>query len=114
MLRERRPDLRIGFFSHIPFPPQELFMRLPWREEILRGILGADVVGMQRRGAAENLVQCSRRLLDAHGAVPGLTVDGRRVEVGAFPISIDVAEFEEHGGPAADPCPCRAAARPAR
>ncbi len=95
MLRERRPDLRIGFFSHIPFPPQELFMRLPWREEILRGILGADVVGMQRRGAAENLVQCSRRLLDAQGAVPGLTVDGRRIEVGAFPISIDVAEFEE-------------------
>ena len=70
-------------------------MRLPWREEILRGILGADVVGMQRRGAAENLVQCSRRLLDAQGAVPGLTVDGRRIEVGAFPISIDVAEFEE-------------------
>ena len=95
MLRERRPDLRIGFFLHIPFPPQELFMRLPWREEILRGILGADVVGLQRRGAAENLVQCSRRLLDAHGAVPGLTIDGRRVEVGAFPISIDVAEFED-------------------
>jgi trehalose 6-phosphate synthase len=95
MLRERRPDLRIGFFLHIPFPPQELFMRLPWREEILRGILGADVVGLQRRGAAENLALCSRRLLDAHGAVPGLTLDGRRIEVGAFPISIDVAEFEE-------------------
>ena len=59
MLRERRPDLRIGFFLHIPFPPQELFMRLPWREEILRGILGADVVGLQRRGAAENLALCS-------------------------------------------------------
>jgi trehalose 6-phosphate synthase len=95
MLRARRPDLRIGFFLHIPFPPQELFMRLPWREEILRGILGADVVGLQRRGAAENVVQCSRRLVDAHGAVPGLTLDGRRIEVGAFPISIDVAEFEE-------------------
>jgi trehalose 6-phosphate synthase len=95
MLRARRPDVRIGFFLHIPFPPQELFMRLPWREEILHGILGADVVGLQRRGAAENLAQVSRRLVDAHGAVPGLVVDGRRVEVGAFPISIDVAEFEE-------------------
>ena len=60
MLRERRPDLRIGFFLHIPFPPQELFMRLPWREEILRGILGADVVGFQRRGAVENFALCSR------------------------------------------------------
>jgi trehalose 6-phosphate synthase len=95
MLRQARPDLRIGFFLHIPFPPQELFMRLPWREEILRGLLGADVVGLQRRGAAENVAACSRRLLDAQGAVPGLTVDGRRVEVGAFPISIDVAQFEE-------------------
>ena len=94
-LRELRPDLRIGFFLHIPFPPQELFMRLPWREEILRGILGADLVGLQRRGAAENLALCSRRLLDAQGAVPGLSLDGRRIEVGAFPISIDVAEFEE-------------------
>ena len=94
MLRQQRADLRIGFFLHIPFPPQELFMRLPWREDILRGILGADVVGLQRRGAAENLALCSRRLLDAHGAVPGITLDGRRVEVGAFPISIDVAEFE--------------------
>ncbi|HEY8094064.1 MAG TPA: trehalose-6-phosphate synthase [Acidimicrobiales bacterium] len=95
LLRERRPDLRIGFFLHIPFPPQELFMRLPWREEILRGILGADVVGLQRRGAVENLAACSRRLLDAQGAVQGLVVDGRRVEIGSFPISIDVAEFEE-------------------
>ena len=65
MLRELRPDLRIGFFLHIPFPPQELFMRLPWREEILRGILGADVVGLQRRVAAENLA-------------PLLTTAGRR------------------------------------
>ena len=95
LLRQSRPDLRIGFFLHIPFPPHELFTRLPWREEILRGILGADVVGLQRRGAVENLVGVSRRLLDVQGAVRGLMVDGRRVEVGDFPISIDVAEFEE-------------------
>ncbi len=95
LLRQSRPDLRIGFFLHIPFPPHELFTRLPWREEILRGILGADVVGLQRRGAVENLVGVSRRLLEVQGAVRGLMVDGRRVEVGDFPISIDVAEFEE-------------------
>ena len=95
LLRQSRPDLRIGFFLHIPFPPHELFTRLPWREEILRGILGADVVGLQRRGAVENLVGVSRRLLEVQGAVRGLMVEGRRVEVGDFPISIDVAEFEE-------------------
>ena len=50
------PTSRIGFFLHIPFPPQELFMRLPWREEVLRGLLGSDLVGFQRRVAAENFV----------------------------------------------------------
>jgi len=47
MLRARRPDLRIGFFLHIPFPPIELFMQMPLRAEILRGLLGADLVGFQ-------------------------------------------------------------------
>ena len=47
MLRELRPDVRIGFFLHIPFPPIELFMQLPWRREILAGLLGADLIGFQ-------------------------------------------------------------------
>ena len=53
MLRELRPDLRIGFFLHIPFPPTELFQQLPWRRQILEGLIGADLVGFQtprRRG----------------------------------------------------------------
>jgi trehalose 6-phosphate synthase len=94
-LRELRPDLRIGFFLHIPFPPQELFMRLPWREEVLRGLLAADVVGFQRRVAAENFAAVARRLVEAEGEPPELHFDGRTVQVGAFPISIDVAEFDE-------------------
>ena len=51
MLRELRPDLRIGFFLHIPFPPTELFMQLPWRGRDPRGLLGADLVGFQRPAA---------------------------------------------------------------
>src|SRR5262245_35022984 len=47
ILRRLRPDLRIGFFLHIPFPPEELFSWLPWRQQMLRGMLGADVVGFQ-------------------------------------------------------------------
>ena len=95
MLRSLRPDLVIGFFLHIPFPPQELFMRMPWREEILDGILGADVVGFQRHVGAENFQALAKRLLDAEiedGDVH--TPDGRRVRIGTFPISIDVAEIE--------------------
>jgi trehalose 6-phosphate synthase len=95
ILRELRPDVRIGFFLHIPFPPQELFMRLPWREEILRGLLAADVVGFQRPVAADNFAAVARRLVDAEGQPPRLTWGGRTIEVGAHPISIDVDEFDE-------------------
>jgi trehalose 6-phosphate synthase len=95
MLRELRPDVRIGFFLHIPFPPQELFMRLPWREEVLRGLLGADVVGFQRRVAADNFAAVANRLLGAEGSPPEVRYEGHVSHVGAFPISIDVEEFDE-------------------
>ena len=55
MLRELRPDLRIGFYLHIPFPPAELFQQLPWRRQILEGLLGADLVGFQLAGGARQL-----------------------------------------------------------
>ena len=55
MLRELRPDLRIGFYLHIPFPPAELFQQLPWRRQILEGLLGADLVGFQLPGGAAEL-----------------------------------------------------------
>jgi trehalose 6-phosphate synthase len=98
MLRALRPDLRIGFFLHIPFPPVELFMQLPRRVEILRGLLGADLVGFHRPGGAQNYLWLARRLLGlepTRGTVgvrtrPGVVqVDDRPVRVGAFPISID-------------------------
>ena len=93
MLRARRPDLKIGFFLHIPFPPQELFMQLPWRKEILRGVLGADVVGFQEPTAAANFRRLAR-LVGANGRGHSLNYDGRVVQVGAFPVSIDLEPFE--------------------
>ncbi|GAA3994176.1 trehalose-6-phosphate synthase [Allokutzneria multivorans] len=103
MLRERRPDLKIGFFLHIPFPPVELFQQLPWRTEIIRGLLGADLVGFHRPGGAQNFLWLARRLLGlepSRGAVgvrtrPGVVPNGdRMVRVGAFPISIDSAGLD--------------------
>ena len=101
MLRALRPDLRIGFFMHIPFPPAELFMQLPRRGELLRGILGADVVGFQTKAGADNFVRIACRLLGAqatpkpNGGGGEVEMDGRSVSVGAFPISIDVAEMAD-------------------
>ncbi|MGH3445578.1 MAG: alpha,alpha-trehalose-phosphate synthase (UDP-forming), partial [Nocardioidaceae bacterium] len=96
MLRERRPDLRIGFFLHIPFPPTELFGQLPWRRQILEGLLGADLVGFQRPGAAQNFVRLVRQRV-GHKTHRDLVYlpDGRVVQARAFPISIDSARFEE-------------------
>jgi trehalose 6-phosphate synthase len=104
-LREQRPDLRIGYFHHIPFPPYELFARLPWRNEIVEGLLGADLIGFQRRLATQNLGLSAQQLLgaefrahdDQDVSPPCLgTIDhaGRRTHIGTFPISIDVEEFE--------------------
>jgi trehalose 6-phosphate synthase len=100
MLRELRPDLRIGFFLHIPFPPIELFMQMPFRAEILRGLLGADLVGFQQRLAAQNFVRLARHLLGLRYEGQSIQVDGRRVKAGAFPISIDTKDMERL---AADP-----------
>jgi trehalose 6-phosphate synthase len=95
-LRELRPDLRIGFFLHIPFPPTELFQQLPWRRQILEGLLGADVVGFQRPGASQNFVRLVRQRV-GHKTHRDLVYlpDGRTVQAGAFPISIDVEGLEE-------------------
>ncbi|MDX6324233.1 MAG: trehalose 6-phosphate synthase [Nocardioidaceae bacterium] len=96
MLREARPDLVIGFFLHIPFPPTELFVQLPWRRQILEGLLGADLVGFQRPGGAQNFVRLVRQRVGHkthrdHVYLP----DGRTVEADAFPISIDYQGLSE-------------------
>src|ERR1700739_3203271 len=98
MLRTLRPDLTIGFFLHIPFPPVELFMQLPWRREIVEGLLGADLVGFHLPGGAQNFLFLSRRLIGVNTSRGSVGVRSRYgevdlrsrvVRVGAFPISID-------------------------
>ncbi len=103
MLRELRPDLTIGFFLHIPFPPVELFMQMPWRTEIIEGLLGADLVGFHLPGGAQNFLVLARRLLNANTSrhtigvrsrLGEVTYGNRTVKVGAFPISIDSAALD--------------------
>ncbi len=96
LLRDLRPDLRIGFYLHIPFPPAELFAQLPWRRQILEGLLGADLVGFQMSGGAQNFVRLVRQRVGhkTHRDQVYLP-DGRTVRAAAFPISIDTAGFEE-------------------
>ncbi|RVW06435.1 alpha,alpha-trehalose-phosphate synthase (UDP-forming) [Rhodococcus spongiicola] len=100
MLRELRPDVTIGFFLHIPFPPVELFAQLPWRRNVMEGMLGADLVGFHLPGGAQNFVVLARRMLGLETAQAGagrgeVRHEGRTVRVGAFPISIDAADMVE-------------------
>lgn len=110
MLRQLRPDVVIGFFCHIPFPPSELFMQLPWRREILTGLLGADLIGFQLHAGASNFSRLARKLTGASGTDSGLNFEGRAIRVGAFPISVDCDQIVKM---AADPA-IRARAREIR
>ncbi|MDU0478935.1 trehalose-6-phosphate synthase [Staphylococcus chromogenes] len=112
ILRQTRPDLKIGFFLHIPFPGAELFRQLPWREELMRGLLGADVIGFHGVENAQNFLNLAAQVAGAAGSHIGqpdslevsgepsvrevtahvTAPDGRRVGVAAFPISIDSKE----------------------
>ena len=96
MLRLLRPDLRIGFFLHIPFPPTELYQQLPWRNQILEGLLGADLVGFQLPGGSHNFVRLVRQRLHYETNRDRVrTPDGRTVTAKAFPISIATRGLSE-------------------
>jgi alpha,alpha-trehalose-phosphate synthase [UDP-forming] len=99
MLREQRDDVRIGFFNHIPFPGYEIFAQLPWRRQIVTGLLGADLLGFQRHSDATNFLRASRRAAGfaARGSVIRVPGPGqeRAVRAAAFPISIDSAALEK-------------------
>ncbi|MBF4477716.1 trehalose 6-phosphate synthase [Rhodococcus rhodochrous J3] len=104
MLRMLRPDLTIGFFLHIPFPPIELFMQLPWRTEIVEGLLGADLIGFHLPGGAQNFLYLARRLAGAQTSRGNIGIRSklgvvqvgfRSVRVGAFPISIESGRLDQ-------------------
>ncbi|HWK91252.1 MAG TPA: bifunctional alpha,alpha-trehalose-phosphate synthase (UDP-forming)/trehalose-phosphatase [Luteimicrobium sp.] len=101
MLRELRPDLRIGFFDHIPFPPYEIFSQLPWRRQVVEGLLGADLIGFQRNGDAANFLRTVRRLTRHSTRGQLITFEDaegrpvREIRASAFPISIDSGRFDE-------------------
>jgi trehalose 6-phosphate synthase len=102
LVRAKRPDVRIGLFLHIPFPNAQLFSILPWRHEVITGMLGADVLGFQIPDDAANFIAATERLaeLDGHGCT--LLDELENVVVDAFPISVDFAQWDSLGERAAE------------
>ena len=98
-LRDLGCRARLGFFLHIPFPPLDIFVKLPWRSQVLRALLRYDLVGFQTLRDRRNFVQCVRTLVGGvetrgRGQVCELRGDQTDVRSGAFPISIDYRQFE--------------------
>ena len=101
LLRARRPDVRLGLFLHIPFPNAQLFSMLPWRQEVLAGMLGSDLIGFQVPEDATNFISTVQRLSEVHTDGQRLRVGARTVEVDAFPISVDFSRWDALGNNAA-------------
>ncbi|HEY4222345.1 MAG TPA: bifunctional alpha,alpha-trehalose-phosphate synthase (UDP-forming)/trehalose-phosphatase, partial [Myxococcota bacterium] len=93
-VRKKRPDAAIGFFLHVPFPPTDLFRVLPWRRELLMGILAADVVGVHTHGYAEHLKAAAAELVGARVEGDRVIFAGHTSTVVTAPISVDVGHFE--------------------
>lgn len=92
-LREQRPEVTIGFYLHIPFPPVELFAQLPWRTQIIEGILGADVVAFQTALGLANFARAAQRFTSARRRGSFLEYAGRSVKLQRAPIAIDTGRF---------------------
>jgi len=93
-LRDRHLTNPIGFFQHIPFPPPDIFEKLPWRKQILEGMLAHDIVGFQTERDRRNFVACVRTLLpEARVNEDEMIYAGRTSRLAVFPISVDFHEF---------------------
>lgn len=95
MLRKEFPDATIGFFLHIPFPSYELYRSLPWRHEILCGLLGADLIGFHTYDYARHFLSAVKRLRGHNHTLGRISLYDRMAEVDSFPMGIDYEKFNK-------------------
>jgi len=93
LIKEKHPETTIGFFNHIPFPSYELFRLLPWREEILEGMLGADLVGFHSYDYERHFSSCVRRLFGYDYELNQINLGHRIIRVDSFPMGIDYQKY---------------------
>jgi trehalose 6-phosphate synthase/phosphatase len=95
MIRAEVPDVAIGYFQHIPFPSFELFRLIPWRVELLEGMLGADLLGFHTFDDSHHFLNAVTRLLPVNASSNVVMVNDRAVIAETFPMGIDNGKFEE-------------------
>lgn len=95
MIKDVRPDVTIGFFLHIPFPSFEIFRLFPWREELLEGMLGADLIGFHTYDYERHFLSSVRRILRREVSFNRVSTGTREVVVNTFPMGIDYNKFRD-------------------
>ncbi|HEM48783.1 MAG TPA: bifunctional alpha,alpha-trehalose-phosphate synthase (UDP-forming)/trehalose-phosphatase, partial [Caldithrix sp.] len=95
MVKEQRPDVQIGFFLHIPFPSFEVFRILPWRNEVLEGMLGSDLIGFHTYNYERHFLSSVRRLLGFDINFNQINLKNRIVLADTFPMGIDYNRFHQ-------------------
>ena len=95
MIKDRFPGTTIGFFNHIPFPSYELFRLIPWCEEILQGMLGADLVGFHTYDYERHFKSCVRRIFGFDYELNRIPLGERFIKVDNFPMGIDYHKFNQ-------------------
>ena len=95
MIRDKRPDLKIAFFLHIPFPSFEIFRIFPWIEKLLDGILGSDLVGFHTYDYVRHFLSSVKRILKYDVIFNRISVGQREILVDTFPMGIDYEKFND-------------------
>ncbi len=95
MIKSKRPNITIGYFLHIPFPSYEVFRILPWRKELLKGLLGADLIGFHTYDYERHFLSSVRRLFGYEITFNEVHIDDRIILADAFPMGIDYDKFAD-------------------
>jgi len=96
LIRDIRSDVSIGFFQHIPFPSFEVFRLIPWREELLKGVLGADLIGFHTYDDARHFISAATRILNIQSMANELMIEDRTILIDAFPMGIDYEKYRNN------------------
>ena len=95
-IRQNIPDAKIGFFLHIPFPSYEMFRLLPWRKEVLAGLMGSDLIGFHTFGYVRHFLSSVQRLIGIEHSMGQLNVDNRTIKCDTFPMGIDYKRYSDY------------------
>jgi trehalose 6-phosphate synthase/phosphatase len=96
IIRKNIPDAKIGFFLHIPFPSYEVYRLMPWRKDVLNGLLGSDLIGFHTFGYVRHFLSSVQRLVGVEHSMGQLNIENRTIKCDTFPMGIDYKRYSSY------------------